>query len=78
VYEVITNSNGTLVGNYSLTLTTLNSNIIQAQLPKSFNAANSLGVGMYTAVYTYYPSTNFTQPTPLTITFQISVGNLFS
>ncbi len=74
MYEVITNSDGdVLVGNYSCVLTPLNANTIQATLPSSFNAKKLLTTGTYTAVYTYYPTNNFTQPEPLTLQFQIIV-----
>ena len=73
MYEYITNDNGSVVGNYSLQLTVLNSNTVQGQLPSSFNAEQLLSDGSYTAVYTYYPTSNFTQPSPLTITFSITV-----
>lgn len=74
MYEVITNNNGNvLVGNYSCVLTLLNANTVQATLPSSFNANQLLTTGTYTAVYTYYPTSNFTQPDPLTLQFQITV-----
>lgn len=61
------------MGNYSLQLTVLNANTVQGKLPSSFDAESLLTDGTYTAVYTYYPTPNFTQPSPLTITFQITV-----
>lgn len=80
IYEVITSdTTNQQIGNYSLVLTSIGSNAVQGKLPSSFNATQLLPPGQYTAVYTYYPSSNFTQPTPLTITFQVSVrtGVLF-
>ncbi len=74
MYEYITNNNGNVVGNYSLDLTVLNANTVQGKLPSSFDAESLLDDGSYTAVYTYYPTPNFTQPAPLTITFEITVG----
>ena len=73
VYEYITNNNGSVVGNYSLVLTAADANTVQGKLPSSFDAQALLDDGTYTAVYTYYPTANFTQPSPLTITFQITV-----
>ena len=74
MYEVITNNNGNvLVGNYSCVLTPLDANTVQATLPSSFNANQLLTTGTYTAIYTYYPTSNFTQPDPLTLQFQIMV-----
>ena len=74
VYEVITaDSDNSLVGNFSCKLTTLNANTVQAKLPSSFNAEQELTTGSYTAVYTYYPTSNFTQPDSLTLTFEITV-----
>lgn len=73
VYEYITNKDGTVVGNYSLDLTVLDANTVQGKLPSSFDAESLLTDGSYTAVYTYYPTPNFTQPAPLTITFDITV-----
>ena len=67
-----------MVGNYSLVLTALDANTVQGKLPSSFDAENLLTDGSYTAVYTYYPTPNFTQPAPLTITFDISVRPPFS
>ena len=46
---------------------------MQAKLPSSFNAEQELTTGSYTAVYTYYPTSNFTQPDSLTLTFEITV-----
>ncbi|CAL5223963.1 g6569 [Coccomyxa viridis] len=74
VYEYITNKDGTVVGNYSLDLTVLDANTVQGKLPSSFDAESLLTDGSYTAVYTYYPTPNFTQPAPLTITFDITGG----
>ena len=74
VYEVITaDSDNSLVGNFSCKLTTLNPNTVQAKLPSSFDAEQELTTGSYTAVYTYYPTSNFTQPESLTLTFEITV-----
>ena len=74
VYEVITADNdNSLVGNFSCKLTTLNANTVQAKLPSSFDAEQELTTGSYTAVYTYYPTSNFTQPDSLTLTFEIMV-----
>ncbi len=74
---MITNLNtGQQVGNYSLVYTQLNSNTISASLPSTFNATASLGVGNYSAVITYYPTSNFAQPTPLTVQFSITVCRL--
>ncbi|CAK0738199.1 hypothetical protein CVIRNUC_001008 [Coccomyxa viridis] len=73
VYEVITaDSDNSLVGNFSCKLTTLNANTVQAKLLSSFNAEQELTTGSYTAVYTYYPTSNFTQPDSLTLTFEIT------
>ena len=78
MYEYITNNNGSVVGNYSLQLTAADANTVQGKLPSSFDAAALLDDGTYTAVYTYFPTPNFTQPSPLTITFQITVRPLLS
>lgn len=42
-------------------------------LPSTFNASQYLTIGNYQAVFTYVPSVNFTQPQPLTVTFQVTV-----
>lgn len=73
-YEVITNSAGTQIGNFSLTATPLNANTLALTLPTTFNASQLLSTGSYTAVITYYPTQNFTQPIPLTIQFSITVS----
>lgn len=71
---MITNLNtGQVVGNYSLVYTQLNANTIAGSLPSTFNATQSLGVGNYSAVITYYPTANFAQPAPLTVQFSITV-----
>ena len=70
---ITADSDNSLVGNFSCTLTTLNPNTVQAKLPSSFHAEIELTTGSYTAVYTYYPTPNFTQPNALTLTFQITV-----
>ena len=72
-YEVITDSSGNLVGNFSLTSTPIDPNTNALTLPSTFNASQLLHTGSYTAVITYYPTINFTQPVPLTITFSITV-----
>ena len=71
---MITNLNtGKQVGNYSLVYTQLNANTLAASLPSTFNATQSLGVGNYSAVITYYPTSNFAQPSPLNVQFSITV-----
>ncbi len=72
-YEVITDSSGNVVGNFSLTSTPITANANALTLPSTFNATQLLHTGSYTAVITYYPTINFTQPVPLTITFSITV-----
>ncbi|CAL5223964.1 g6570 [Coccomyxa viridis] len=71
-YEVITDSSGNVVGNFSLTSTPITANANALTLPSTFNATQLLHTGSYTAVITYYPTINFTQPVPLTITFSIT------
>ena len=73
-YEVITDSSGNLVGNFSLTSTPITANTNALTLPSTFNASQLLHTGSYTAVVTYNPTINFTMPVPLTITFSITVG----
>lgn len=73
-YEVIRNTNtGAVIGNYSLVYTQLNANTLAASLPSSFNGSQSLTYGNYSAVITYDPTSNFLQPTPLTVLFSITV-----
>ena len=72
-YEVITDSSGNQVGNFSLTSTPIDPNTNALTLPATFNATQLLRTGTYTAVITYYPTINFTMPIPLTITFSITV-----
>ena len=73
-YEVITDSSGNTVGNFSLTSTPITANANSLTLPSTFNASALLHTGSYTAVITYYPTINFTMPVPLTITFSIVVS----
>ena len=77
-YEVITASNGNVIGNFSLVSTPLTANAVALTLPPTFNATQLLSTGSYTAVITYYPTINFTMPIPLTITFTITVRTLES
>ena len=73
-FEVITNANtGQVIGNYTLVYTQLDANTLAASLPSSFNASQVLGVGDYTAVFTYLGTSNFLNPTPLTVQFSIAV-----
>ncbi len=75
-YEVITASNGNMVGNFSLVSTPVTSNVVVLMLPPTFNARQLLPTGSYTAVVTCFTTTNFTEPMPLTITFTISVRTI--
>ena len=73
-FEVITNANtGQVIGNYTLVYTQLNANTWAATLPSSFNATQLLGVGDYTAVFTYSGTSNFFNPAPLAVQFSITV-----
>lgn len=72
-YELITDSSGNVVGNFSLTSTPIDPNTNALTLPSTFNASQLLHTGTYTAVITYFPTVNFTTPVPLTITFSITV-----
>ncbi len=74
VYEAITNqATGALITNSSLVLTPQDANSLTGKLPASFNATALLAAGTYQATFTYFPSPNFTQPTPLVVVFQIVV-----
>ncbi len=74
-YAVITRNEPTtaVIGNFSLTLIPVGQNSVNLKLPASFDAASLLSVGAYTAVYTYYPTPDFTTPVPLTINFNVVV-----
>ena len=73
-FEVITNADtGQVIGNYTLVYTQLDANTLEATLPSSFNASQLLGAGNYTAVFTYSGTSNFFDPTPLTVQFSIMV-----
>ena len=73
-FEVITNADtGQVIGNYTLVYTQLDANTLSASLPSSFNASQLLGVGNYTAVFTYSGTSNFFDPSPLTVQFSIAV-----
>ena len=73
-FEVITNADtGQVIGNYTLVYTQLDANTLAATLPSSFNASQLLGVGNYTAVFTYSGTSNFFDPSPLTVQFSIAV-----
>lgn len=74
-YEYITQDTPTqrVVGNFSLTLTPVGQNSVNLKLPSSFNPSTLLTVGTYTSVITYYPTSDFTQPVPLTVQFTVTV-----
>lgn len=74
-YDVITRTspNPTKIGNFSLTLTPVGKNSVNLKLPSSFDAAALLTTGSYTAVYYYYPTSDFTTPVPLSIQFNVAV-----
>ena len=75
VYEVITSvPSGQQISNDSLILTPTGANTLTGKLPPSFNATKLLGIGTYQAVFTYYPTSNFTQPFPLVVGFQVVVS----
>ena len=59
------------IGTFPTTITPLNPNQALATLT-NFNATQLLTVGTYQANFTYFPSPNFTQPTPLIVNFQIT------
>ncbi|KAK9902233.1 hypothetical protein WJX75_008711 [Coccomyxa subellipsoidea] len=73
-YDVITRTspNPTKIGNFSLTLTPVGKNSVNLKLPSSFDAAALLTTGSYTAVYYYYPTSDFTTPVPLSIQFNVA------
>ena len=60
------------IGTFPTTIAPLNPNQAVATLT-NFNATQLLSVGTYQANFTYFPSPNFTQPTPLIVNFQITV-----
>ena len=75
VYEVITSvPDGRQISNDSLILTPTGANTLTGKLPPSFNATKLLSIGTYQAVFTYYPTSNFTQPFPLVVGFQVVVS----
>jgi hypothetical protein len=74
LFETITSvPDGTLIGNYSLGLVPVNANTVLGVLPPGFNASNVLTVGNYQALYQYFPTSNFTQPLPLYVSFTVTV-----
>lgn len=65
----------TLIGNYSLVFTPVDANTVKLTFPASFNAATLFTTpGPYRLIETYFPTPNFTQPTPLVIGFTVSVS----
>ena len=74
-YAVIVDSSGNTIGNFTLVATGINPNTLALTLPSTFNATALLQTGSYTETITYYPTSNFTQPSPLVIQFQITVGS---
>lgn len=65
----------TLIGNYSLVFTPVDANTVKLNFPASFNAATLFTTpGPYRLIETYFPTPNFTQPTPLVIGFTVSVS----
>ncbi|CAL8469802.1 g9344 [Coccomyxa elongata] len=74
-YEYITRNTPSpaVIGNFSMTITQVDQNSVALQLPSSFNAASLLSVvGTYTSVITFYPTSNFLAPVPLTVQFTVS------
>ncbi|CAK0738191.1 hypothetical protein CVIRNUC_001007 [Coccomyxa viridis] len=71
-YAVIVDSSGNTIGNFTLVATGINPNTVALSLPSTFNATALLQTGSYTETITYYPTSNFTQPSPLVIQFQIT------
>ncbi|KAK9902060.1 hypothetical protein WJX75_002972 [Coccomyxa subellipsoidea] len=63
----------TLIGNYSLVFTPVDANTVKLTFPASFNAATLFTTpGPYRLIETYFPTPNFTQPTPLVIGFTVA------
>ena len=75
-YAVIVDSSGNTIGNFTLVATGINPNTVALSLPSTFNATALLQTGSYTETITYYPTPNFTQPSPLIIQFQITVSSV--
>ncbi|BDA48296.1 hypothetical protein COCOBI_11-5560 [Coccomyxa sp. Obi] len=74
-YEYITRNTPTsaVIGNFSMTVTPVGPNSVNLQLPSTFNAASLLStVGTYTSVITFYPTSDFYAPVPLTVQFTVS------
>ena len=76
-YAVIVDSSGNTIGNFTLVATGINPNTVALSLPSTFNATALLQTGSYTETITYYPTSNFTQPSPLVIQFQITVSSVW-
>ena len=75
-YEYITRNTPSqaVIGNFSMTITPVDQNSVALRLPSSFNAASLLSVvGTYTSVITFYPTSDFLAPVPLTVQFTVAV-----